>query len=347
MAVPSAPAMIRATTILLLCAAGLAACKGAGLNPQTSPEAPSAGAVAQARYATSVDLDNGGLLVTAPPAGSRPTVSAAQADAMFEATDAVQGRHTFSILGLGLVTVAARAERTPPPSTTTTSPPPPSTVPPTTAPPPPPTTTTPPPTTTPTIAATSTSTSTSTTAPAPAPAPAPTTAEPVLPSYRHRLAWVGIVWGAAETCTGSTTTHPASAPDTTYIAVLIDARTGHQVLVYRSGGRNPCGGGTRSPRVTEPNELLSVAWQPVGPSSTAVRIQIPACGRYYGWTQIPTTGTGIADQVVVAVPFDPRCGSTQVQSQLIDQVVPLGPGQTLVGHAVIGPIRALQTLPTS
>jgi hypothetical protein len=61
---------------------------------------------------------------------------------------------------------------------------------------------------------------------------------------------------------------------------------------------------------------------------------------------MPTTGTGIADQVVVAVPFDPTCGATAPQNQPIDQVVPLGAGQALVGHAAVGPIKALQTLPT-
>jgi len=157
---------------------------------------------------------------------------------------------------------------------------------------------------------------------------------------------VGIAWGATETCPGSTT-QAGSAGATAYTAVLIDARTGHQVLAYRSGGSSPCGGAPQAPAVTAPNELVSVPWQPVGPSSTAVQIQIPPCGRYYGWTQMPTTGTGIADQVVVAVPFDPGCGATVSQSQLIDQVIPLGPGQALVGHAAIGPIQALHTLPTT
>jgi hypothetical protein len=76
-----------------------------------------------------------------------------------------------------------------------------------------------------------------------------------------------------------------------------------------------------------------------------VQIQIPACGHYYGWTQVPTTGGNQAVQVVVAVPFDPTCGSTVVQSQSVDQVVPLGSGQALTGHAPLGPVDALQALP--
>ena len=98
--------------------------------------------------------------------------------------------------------------------------------------------------------------------------------------------------------------------------------------------------------MTEPNELLSVPWQPVGPTSTAVQIQIPACGHYYGWTQVPTTGGGLADQVVVSVPFDPTCGSTVPQTQAVDQVVPLGSGQGLVDHAPVGPVQALEALPS-
>jgi hypothetical protein len=99
--------------------------------------------------------------------------------------------------------------------------------------------------------------------------------------------------------------------------------------------------------VTEPNELVSVPWSVVGPSSTAVQIHVPPCGRYYGWTQIQVAGGGVADQVVVADPFDPGCGATAAVSQAIDQVVPLGSGQNQVGHAAVGPVEALQTLPDS
>jgi hypothetical protein len=67
---------------------------------------------------------------------------------------------------------------------------------------------------------------------------------------------------------------------------------------------------------------------------------------YYGWTQVATTGGSPAVQVVVAVPFDPQCGATASQSQAIDQVVPLGSGQGLVAHAPVGPVQALQALPS-
>jgi hypothetical protein len=128
--------------------------------------------------------------------------------------------------------------------------------------------------------------------------------------------------------------------------VIIDARTGHQVIAYRDGGSSACAGSAGTAVVTEPDELLSVPWQVVGPASTAVQIEVPACGHYYGWTQLPAAGNEVTDQVVVSVPFDPTCGATTPQSQLVDQVVPLGTGQVLVQHAPVGPVQALQALPS-
>jgi hypothetical protein len=168
-----------------------------------------------------------------------------------------------------------------------------------------------------------------------------TTTTAPLPTYRRRLAWVGIVWGAPSSCSGPTTTQPTATGPTSYVAVVIDARSDDRVLAYRSGGSAPCTGTPVAPAVTEPDELLSVPWQPVGPASTAVQVQLPACGAYYGWTQVPAPDGAQADQVVAAVPFDPTCGSAP-QTQLVDQVVPLGSGQSQVGHAALGPIQALQ-----
>jgi hypothetical protein len=414
--------MVRATTVLLVCAGGLAACGVARPTIQARPEAPSTTAVVKARFANAVDLDDGGLLVTPPAAGAKANVTESEADAMFEATDAVQGPHEFAILGLGVVTVAPRVEKpATTTTTTTTAPPPPSTVPPTTAPPPtappttaakpPPTTTTAPTTTAPPVTPTTTppttspttadrpspshrikvstgslegtalvadavaegppapsstllatapsttapsTTAPSTTAPSttgvptttPALGTSPTTTTTTLPTYRHRLAWVGIAWGATVTCGGSTTTQPTSDSATDYVAVVIDARTPNRVIAYRSAGTSPCTGTAQTPLVSEPNELLSVPWQPVGPSSTAVQIQVPPCGRYFGWTQVPGTNGALADQVVVSVPFDPVCDSSETQSQPVDQVVPLGPAQNLVAHAPTGPVQALQALPS-
>jgi hypothetical protein len=155
------------------------------------------------------------------------------------------------------------------------------------------------------------------------------------------LAWVGIAWDEPQTCPGSTTTVPASSSGGGYTAIVIDARTGHDVLAYASGGSAPCGGAAASPVVTAPDELVSVAWQPVGPSSTAVTISVAPCGRYYGWTVVPAAGGGSATQVVEAVPFDPSCGATTSQSQAVDQVVPLGSGQAQIAHAPLGPVDAL------
>ena len=369
-----------------------------------TPGAPSTAAVVQARYADAVDLDDGGLLVTPPPNGAKATVTESEANAMFDATDAVQGPHEFAILGLGVVTVAPRTEE-PTTTTPTTTAPSPSTAPATTTLPPPPPTTAPRPTTTTPPPTTTTTTTTTTVPPAPTttasalpssrapttrarpenqarlvadespdgPPPlssrlvatppsttvAPTTVAPTttpvpttpptttttLPTYHHRLAWVGIAWGASVTCGATTTTQPSTGTATSYVAVVIDARAAHRVIAYRSAGMSPCSGTPAPPSVFEPDELLSVPWQPVGPSSTAVQIQVPACGHYFGWTQVPAAGGVLADQVVVAVPFDPNCGSTASESQPVDQVVPLGAGQAQVAHAPVGPIQALQALP--
>jgi outer membrane biosynthesis protein TonB len=392
--VPCAPAVVRATTVFLVCAGGLAACAVVAPKAKVAPEAPSITSVVNSRFSVPVDLDHGGLLVSPAPARAVAAVSESEAHTMFYAADAVEGPHAFVIFGLGLVTVASRVEQPAPTTTTTTAPPPPSTVAPTTtttSTPPPPTTTIPrpppttvaPTTTTTTVPPTSTATpasrtlpgaasvptvapgaalvgdleaetpSTTTTVPAPSPSTAvpPTTAagsgsppSTALPTYHRHLAWVGIVWDATASCPGSTTTQASSPTATTYVAIIIDATTDHRVLTYRSGGSSPCTGATQTPAVSEPNELVSVAWQPVGPASTAVQIEVPPCGSYYGWTQVPTSGS-VADQVVVSVPFDPTCGSAVPQSQSVDQVVPLGSGQGLVGHATVGPVQALQAPP--
>ena len=311
----------------------LAACGVTGSTVRVAPEAPSTTAVVGVRFAVPVELDHGGLLITppAPGAAATATVTEREADAMFEATEAVEGPHEFAILGLGLVTVASRYEYPAPTTTTTTS-----TVP-----------------ASPTVSSTTElTTTTTTTTTAPGSTALPTTTAPglgsvlpALPGFHSRLAWVGIAWDATEACPGSTTTEPPAGTTSTYVAVVIDARTNGRVIAYRSGGPSPCTGATQAPSVTAPDELLSVAWQPVGPASTAVEIQVPACGRYYGWTQVPITGGGSADQVVVSVPFDPTCGSTVPQSQAVDQVVPLGAGQSLVDHAPVGPVQALQAPP--
>jgi hypothetical protein len=309
--------------------------------------APSTTAVVGTRFAVAVELDHEGLLITPPPAGAlrKVTVTASEADTLFEATDAVEGPHAFAIFGLGLVTVAPSLEA---PATTTTVPVP-APAPSTSA--PLPTTTSPSPTTAPTATTTTTTTAvpaTTTTTAGPGQTTAVgavTTTTSPLPTYHQRLAWVGIVWGAPTSCPGPTTTQPTAPGPTSYVAVVIAARSENSVLAYRSGGSAPCTGTPEAPAVTEPDELLSVPWQPVGPASTAVQVQLPACGEYYGWTQVMAPGDASADQVVAAVPIDPTCGSAP-QSQLVDQVVPLGSGQGLVGHAPLGPIQALQALPS-
>jgi hypothetical protein len=294
--------------------------------------------VVRGRFVTRVELGNGNLVVE--PAGkSRARVSARAAEAQFRAADVVDGSYQFAVLGLGLVTISPDVPTTTTPGATTTS------GPTTTS-----TTTT---TTTTTTTATTTTTIASTTTPAPGsttssaaastttstaatpPVPAPT---PPLPHYDSRLAWVGIVWGAG--CPGST-----SGPHSPvrYVAVVFDADTGRSAVAYASRGPASCNGPVVAPSVSRPDELVSVPWQPVGPSSTAVRVTMPACSAYFGWTEVPGAGGG-SIQVVASTPFDPDCGSTASSVQVVDNVVPLGNSQAQLLHAALGPVDGLRTL---
>jgi hypothetical protein len=167
-----------------------------------------------------------------------------------------------------------------------------------------------------------------------------------VPTYDHRLAWVGIVWGAVPPCSTTSTSGPraATARASRFVAVLLDAQSGHDALAYRSG-EPACRGAQGSPTVARPEELVSVAWHPVGPASTAVETTIPPCGFYDGWTQVSQPGGGaVAVEVVARVPFDPRCGAASSRTEIVDDVVPLGNGQAQLAHAALGPVDALRTL---
>jgi len=129
------------------------------------------------------------------------------------------------------------------------------------------------------------------------------------------------------------------------VAVVIDALTGHDVLAYTNGLPTSCGAPASSPAVVRPNEVVSVGWAPVGPSSTAVRTTMPACAHYYGWTQVTGNSVQPAVQVLASVPFDPLCGETVPQSVDVDDVVPLGTAQNQVPHAALGPTQDLRVLP--
>jgi hypothetical protein len=127
------------------------------------------------------------------------------------------------------------------------------------------------------------------------------------------------------------------------VAIVIDARTGQSVLAYTSRSAPPCGGTIQPPSITRPTELVSVPWTPVGPASTSVRVTLPPCGTFFGWTDV--TGPGPASiQVVAQKPFDPECGSSTPTVEVVDDVVPVGNAQAQVPHAVLGPVDALRTL---
>jgi hypothetical protein len=151
-----------------------------------------------------------------------------------------------------------------------------------------------------------------------------------LPAYNDRLAWVGIAVAQEATCAGGS---PAT------VALVIDAYTGHDVLAVTDNG---CASST--PKISRPYELESVPWTIVGPSSTAVTATIPACGSYFGWTEIlDKSSTDV--QVQASAPYDPQCSTATTRTQVINLVVPLGSTNTGVPHARIGRIDNLEVLP--
>ncbi len=298
-------------------------------TPKSAPvsELPSYSSVVAGRFVSRVELDGGAL--TVDPAGkSKPRLSEKVAEAMFRAAQVVAGSYRFSIFGLGVVTLSpqvAQATTTTGPATGSSTP---GTTPATTSQSTTTTTTTTSTTTTTTTSATPSSTSTTlTTAPTAAP-----------PRYDMRLAWVGIAWGADCPPGLGTTRLP-----TRYVAVVLDADTGHSVIAYTSRSAIACGGPVQPPSVSQPTELVSAPWQPVGPTSTAVQVTMPPCSTYYGWTDVAGTSAAVVE-VVVQTPFDPGCGSKAPLVVAVDDVVPLGGAQTLISHAAVGPIDALRTL---
>ena len=160
-----------------------------------------------------------------------------------------------------------------------------------------------------------------------------------VPAYDARLAWVGLAWGSA--CASS----DDRSKDTRLVAVVFDAQTGRDVVAYTNGAGG-CDAGSEPPRVSVPDELVSVPWQPVGPASTAVVATLPACATYYGWTELSGQDAG-ALEVVARRPYEPDCTPATEHPQTVDNVVPLGGGQSQVPHAALGPVDALRNLPSN
>lgn len=114
-------------------------------------------------------------------------------------------------------------------------------------------------------------------------------------------------------------------------------------MAYSSGGQPACGGPSSPPSVSLPQELVSVPWQPVGSTSTAIAVTVPPCGAYYGWTELPETTQGTTVEVIASVPYDATCANAASSSDTVDSVVPLGQGAA-IAHAPTGPIDALDAL---
>lgn len=334
------PSLLR-TMVLVVAVGFLSSCS---TTPKSAPvpRLPSLSSVAGGRFVSRVELDDGDLVV-APAGKLKPRLSEKTAQALFRAADVVNGNYRFSILGFGEATVSPDvsaaattttglgATTTVPGTgagtTTTTREPTSTTV----------STTTTTPGATTTNAGTGTPAGGTTTSSATTPTTPPTTAP--LPDYDNRPAWVGIAWGAD--CPA-----PAGRPRlaTRYVVVVIDADTGGSVIDYTSRSSLACSGPVLAPSISRPSELVSVPWQPVGPTSTAVRVTMPACSTYFGWTEVPGLSAS-SIQVVVQKPFDPECGSKATSVEVVDDVIPLGTAQSQVPHAALGPVDGLRTLP--
>ena len=213
------------------------------------------------------------------PARRRPRVSAQSAEAMFQAADVVDGAYRFAVLGLGVATMSPQVSThdhdrsgarprpaAPPPTTTARDHRP--------------------------RQATTTTGATSTTGTTGATSSTATTGERATgfaaASPATTIAWRG--WGSP----GEPTARSRRAPRTRH--PLRGRRHRRPDRAQRARlhqpERRPCGGTVQPTDVSRPTELVSVPWQPVGPASTAVRVTMPACGTYFGWTDV--TGPGAA-----------------------------------------------------
>ena len=268
-----------------------------------------------------VALD-GGDLVVQPPGDATARLSRSKVEPMFAAADAVVGTYPLAVLGLGVVTISASVPSAPDAAGSAAA---------TATVPGGATTSSSPATTTSTTAAAST-----TTASTPAPSDTTPGASASVPAYTDRLAWVGMAWSPCSSTGGR-------ADGASVVAVVFDAQSGHDAIAFK-GMSGHCPGASAVAQVSRPEELESVAWQPVGPSSTAVTVTLPACGSYYGWTELGGEDAG-AVQVVARRPFDPHCSPATELTQTVDDVVPLGGAQNRVAHAPLGLVHALRSLP--
>ena len=314
-----AAALVAAALVTTACATASTA--GSGPGQGSSSGSPALTSVASGRYVAPIDLDDGDLMVD-PPGAARAHVPRSVAEAMFRASSVVDGTYRFSIIGLGVATLAPTVASVGSPTSSTPSVAPPSN----------------------TAGAAATGGTSAVTATSLSGVAPPTGAAA---TYNDRLAWVGIAWGSVQSCPSApANSSTATTHATRYEAVLFDAQTGGSALAFTSGGVAPCGGRTEPATVSQPVELVSVPWQAVSPRSTAVSATIPPCAQYFGWTQVAAVGAGTV-QVVASAPFGAECGTTTSSTRVVDDVIPLGSAQAQVGHAALGPVAAMHSLTAS
>ncbi len=170
-----------------------------------------------------------------------------------------------------------------------------------------------------------------------------------LPGYESRPAWVALA-------TASDTVRLANSdsPQPWFEVIVLDARTGGDVLVYRSEGLSVCGGPSSAcaptlhqPSVSAARELVSIAWNAVsqrpdpygeGFVDWVISYALPRCAAIFDGPGIYFTGSEYGPATLyieVEIPMVPTrsCSPSRLASSVV------GPERSpisAVRHAAVG-----------
>ena len=161
--------------------------------------------------------------------------------------------------------------------------------------------------------------------------------------YDNRLAWVGIAWEADCPI--------VEAENSTLHCDRVQAMSGcrprrpdraQRPRLHRTAARRACEWcSPASERQPPRGDRLGAVAACRGRPAPRCAATIPACGTYFGWTDLTTQNASSALEVLARAPFDPRCTPEADSPLVVDSVVPLGPAQAQVPHAPLGPVDGL------
>lgn len=154
-----------------------------------------------------------------------------------------------------------------------------------------------------------------------------------LPPYSNRFAWVAILGPQSQvaiSCPGVTGGNSGPATPSAQV-VLIDARTGADVLDYRSRGNGPCGGPITGPSVQRAQEVISIPWTGVG--------ETPVSKQQLHQLFPPTANVPDRDVNWVIRYTVPRCATVR-DSGVYDRTGPSQPILYVEVHVPISPPAA-------